>query len=396
MKILVSSLVDLQKSAHNSRLHQFLNYLSQNHEVTVISINDWWKPKWDNSSEYNKSFLEIFQKIQFCYLTEKKISPLLQETVLPLFSKNLQNKLNFSDFDVHFNYNGFFLGYKISQIVDAYNILSVYDIADDLPEMIGLSPQIPKILRPFGKRLGKNIMYRNVNIAEKVTITTESIRNTYHLPKNKTILVPNGVDAKLFSPSDGIKLREKYNIENDFIIGFIGVLREWIDFNPLFSTIKKLDHTLNIKLLIVGGGNGYDETVKLVYRYKIQDKVIFTGTIPYIQVPEYISCMDVCIIPFKQDKVADNSLPLKLFEYMACEKPVITTPIDAIKKNFLRDVKFASDSNDYEEKILELYNDENARRELGSNGRKIVLEKYDWLNITQNLERILEEAISKV
>ena len=42
MKILITSVVDLKKTAHN-RLHQFVKYLNRNHEVVVLSINDWWK-----------------------------------------------------------------------------------------------------------------------------------------------------------------------------------------------------------------------------------------------------------------------------------------------------------------------------------------------------------------
>ena len=48
MKILVTSIVDLKKTAHN-RLHQFVRYLAQNHEVTVLSINDWWKANQTNA-----------------------------------------------------------------------------------------------------------------------------------------------------------------------------------------------------------------------------------------------------------------------------------------------------------------------------------------------------------
>jgi len=42
MKILMTSIVDLKKSQHN-RPHQFVKYLSKKHDVTVLSINDWWK-----------------------------------------------------------------------------------------------------------------------------------------------------------------------------------------------------------------------------------------------------------------------------------------------------------------------------------------------------------------
>jgi hypothetical protein len=73
MDILVTSIVDLNKSAHNSRLHQFLKVLSDKHEILVLSINDWWKAKWDDQSEeYNKDFENSLSNIKQIYLTEKK------------------------------------------------------------------------------------------------------------------------------------------------------------------------------------------------------------------------------------------------------------------------------------------------------------------------------------
>lgn len=396
MRILVSSLVDLQKSAHNSRLHQFLHHLCQHHEITVISINDWWKTEWDSSADYyNQDFLEMFQKIKFYYLTEKKVSPVLQDLIAPLLLWKNLNEIDFSEFDVHFNYNTFNSGYQIAQIVKNHNIPTVYDIADDLPEMIRTSPQIPCLVQSFGAWFGKRTMCNNVKISKNVTLTTESLGEAYHLPKSKTVVLPNGVDTNLFSLRDCVHIKKKYGLEQSFVLGFVGVMREWVDFHPLFAAIQQLDNTIDLKLLIVGGGIGYNETVKLVNQYGIQDKTIFTGTIPYPEVPEYISCLDVGIIPFKKDKVSKNSLPLKLFEYMACEIPVITTQLETVLDKFNNDVVFVSDASDYKNAILHLYQNFKLRKSLGIHGRKIVENEYQWNIISKRLEELFESVSEK-
>ena len=61
MKILITSIVDLKKSQHN-RPHQFVKYLSRKHEVTVLSINDWWKGGQDNLDAYSSEFDDVFKK----------------------------------------------------------------------------------------------------------------------------------------------------------------------------------------------------------------------------------------------------------------------------------------------------------------------------------------------
>ena len=106
MRILVTTLVDLEKSAHN-RLHQFLKYLSKHHDISVISVKDWWKSaQIDIDDAYIRDTLS---KIDINYLTNKKMSIILQESISPF----LIGRLN--DFDIHLNYDPMICGYSIAK-----------------------------------------------------------------------------------------------------------------------------------------------------------------------------------------------------------------------------------------------------------------------------------------
>jgi glycosyltransferase involved in cell wall biosynthesis len=297
--------------------------------------------------------------------------------------------MDLSKYDLLFNYNGLVSGYIISKYAKKSKIPIIYDIADDLPEMIVTSPQIPAIAKPFGKLVGKYIFKKNIGISSKVTLTTHFFQSLYNIPPTIAEIIPNGVDTRLFVKKNGADLRKKLGLDNNFVIGHVGVLREWLDFRPLFDAVKKLSPTYDIKLLIVGGGIGYEETVNLAKTYGITDNVKFTGTIPYHEIPDYIACMDICTIPFKNDSVAQNSLPLKLFEYMACEKPVICSNVRAIRELFAEDVLFVSDSEDYKKAIIKLYRDEPLRNQMGSRGRDIIEKKYQWDVISAKLEKVM-------
>ena len=63
----------------DNRPHQFVKYLSKNHEVTVLCINDWWKGGQDNPEGYRSDFDDVFERIEVLNLTEKKVSLILQE-----------------------------------------------------------------------------------------------------------------------------------------------------------------------------------------------------------------------------------------------------------------------------------------------------------------------------
>lgn len=392
MKILISSLIDLQKSSHNSRLHQFIKHLSGKHDISVVSINDWWKAKWDKrSAEYQRDFEDLLNDINYTYLTDREISPILQEITSVIEPSSIKNLLK-NDYDIHFSYNCLFCGYAISKRLNSKGVNTVYDLADDLPGMARTSPQIPGPLKPLGGFVSAAVLRKNIELAKKVSCTTRYLSNTYEVPSDKSVLIPNGVDTNLFKNYNSNGLKSELHIDDDcFVVGHVGVLREWLDFEPLFEAFKLLSKTCNMKLLIVGGGIGFEETVGLASKYGISNKVIFTGTVPYSQVPHYISCMDAGIIPFKLDEVSQNSLPLKLFEYMACGKPVISTYVEGIRENFGDMVLYASNYEDYAQRIGELHADEDFKNELGAAGRKRMLNDFDWSKISLKLERLFED-----
>lgn len=373
MKILITSTVDLHKSQHN-RPHQFVRYLSKNHDVTVLTVNDWWKGEQADLESYSSHFNEFFKGVNFHYLTDRKISPVIQEV---LFTKKIR-ELSKEDFDLHLSMAGLATGYRASKYFK-----TVFDLGDDVPEMIEISTQIPGFLKPIGKFLGSYYINKNIKAAKKVTLTTESLIDVFKIPADKVELVSNGVDTNAFRYEPNAK--KELGLDG-FIVGYVGVLREWIDLKPIFESLKHLNG--NIRLLIVGSEGLFEENKLLAKQMGVSDRVIFTGMVPYSLVPKYISAMDVGIIPFKLNSVSHNALPLKLFEYFACEKPVISSKIGPIESNFSDCVLFASNFKDYIDNINLLYENEQLKTELGKKGRSIS-EEYSWEKITKELEKIL-------
>lgn len=172
-------------------------------------------------------------------------------------------------------------------------------------------------------------------------------------------------------------------------MGYVGVLREWVDFKPIFEAMTSI--STEIKFLIVGSEGNLIKTKELVKNYNLNDRVIFTGMIPYSQVPLYISAMDICLIPFGNNAIAKNALPLKLFEYMACERPVISSDIDTIKSIMGSNVLYASNSADYKKNIELLIQNPEFMLKLGLNGRNIIEKHYNWKVIVGKLEKLMKE-----
>ncbi|MEN3052315.1 MAG: glycosyltransferase family 4 protein [Candidatus Methanosuratincola petrocarbonis] len=370
----MTSIVDLKKSQHN-RPHQFVRYLSKRHEITIISINDWWKAKQYDSSSYYSDINSFLEGVSYHYLTDRKVSPYLQEFAFKENSISIAKE----QFDVHLNYNSLVAGYHFTK-----KIKTVFDIADDLIAMIANSPQLPSILRPIGSYVGNYYQKKNINYAKKITLTTHFLAEKNKIPHTKVEIIPNGVDIKAFQYNPNAK--NDLNL-NGFIIGYVGVLREWVDLEPVFASLSKLNK--EIRMVIVGKEGDFQHNLDLAKKYNVSERVLFTGVVPYSQVPKYISAMDVCLIPFKTNAISSCALPLKLFEYMSCSKPVLSSNIPGVKNVAGDDVLYANNALDYCEKIRILYEDYELRKKLGDKGRLLVETQFDWEKLVKKLEKIL-------
>jgi len=153
-------------------------------------------------------------------------------------------------------------------------------------------------------------------------------------------LITNGVDTDLFRPMDGTALRAELGIgKDDFVVGFVGSIERWYAVDEIIRSLPALIREReDTKFLVVGGALFTDykeELVRIADELGVRDRIIFTGPKPYAELPRYIACMDVCTIPTAPGGwMIDIQLPNKYFEYSACGKPILMTPIpDVMKMN---------------------------------------------------------------
>jgi glycosyltransferase involved in cell wall biosynthesis len=386
MKLLVTSLPDIERLPFQ-RFHHLLTHLSQKHEITVLCENFWWLKK-----EHEPFVEDLTKKIKLYHLTEAKIHPIFQELSLIRNYNSFDRYIHFDTFDVHINFGSLIAGYFMTRKMASLDIPTILDIYDDFPEMFRRSSRVPYLLRPMSYMISDFLLRKNIAACKKVTFTTASLVSPCHLPNEKSVLIPNGVDTNIFFSRSSDNLRKSLGLGDHFVLGFVGFLANWVDFGPIFAAIRELGEEgviPNVKMLIVGKGDKFDENIKLASDYGIKDKILFVGVIPYLQVSRYISCMDVCLISFRESNDCQNSFPLKLLEYMACEKPVVSTELCGVKEAMGNRVIYASTKEKIKQVLLLLYNDQKLRYELGKDGRQFVKENYSWEEICSKYEKIL-------
>ena len=199
----------------------------------------------------------------------------------------------------------------------------------------------------------------------------------------KILVVPNGVsnswlDAH-FSQDDLITRRREIGLENKRIIGFVGGLTHWHNFDFLLDVLQQLKTQYpDLVLLIIGDGPLRESIMGGAEKRNLKDAVIITGRIAHQAVRQYIELFDAAVIPHSNQYRS----PIKLFEYMGAGKPVVaasTEPIEAVIKNGEAGFTFLpSDLDDAVSKLTMVFSDNRLAEETGERAKKTIKQHYLW------------------
>ena len=136
------------------------------------------------------------------------------------------------------------------------------------------------------------------------------------------LLSTNGVDIDHWrkiasSPPEDLK---KFIDPKKNIIGYHGALAKWID----YELLRKISDIDELQLVLIG--YEHDDSFK-ESGLSQKDNVHYLGSKSYFELPQYSCYYDVGILPFKKYKLTESVSPVKLFEYMAMGKPIVTTDL---------------------------------------------------------------------
>lgn len=172
------------------------------------------------------------------------------------------------------------------------------------------------------------LFYRKASSIVTVTEKTKQwVEETYKLDPNKILVVPNAADTSLVYPEPAD--RKKWNLpENKFVFGFVGAIYEAQGLSTIFHALgllKKNQEEIPY-LFIVGDGEYVSYLKSLSEELGFADRLIWAGNISHEQVRSAINSCDMMLAPNqKKDLEWQGSSSLKLWEYLACDKPVLAS-----------------------------------------------------------------------
>jgi glycosyltransferase involved in cell wall biosynthesis len=251
-----------------------------------------------------------------------------------------------------------------------------------------------KFLQP----LGKKIEARNICTADLVISINEMLREyTIQMGANrsKTMVIRAGIDSEHYDPNkiDGREIRKRYGLnEDDIVLFFMGWLYDFSGLKEVATDLAKIkDKKSNIKMLIVGDGDAYEDLQRIREQNNLNDHIILAGKQLYENLPVYIAAADICLLPAYNNEIMRDIVPIKMYEYMAMGKPVISTKLPGVMKEFGEGngVIYVDKPEDTLSKAVEMI-DMNSFETEGDKARMFV-ENSDWNKITDEFMKVLEK-----
>jgi PEP-CTERM/exosortase A-associated glycosyltransferase len=205
------------------------------------------------------------------------------------------------------------------------------------------------------------------------------------IPEDKITVIPNAVDLDSFVPaSRDDRLGEEVGLrKNDLVVGYISSLiaYEGIEYLIRATALLKPDFP-NLRLLIVGEGPERIALETEAGELLPPNTAIFTGSVPHEFVASYYGLIDVFVVPRRPDRVSELVTPLKPYEAMAMELPVVVSSVSALREMIEPGVSGltfeAGSAASLAEVLRPLLEEEHRRLELGRNAREWVAQERTW------------------
>ena len=243
--------------------------------------------------------------------------------------------------------------------------------------------------------------------ADAVIAVTQGIKEyliNHGVDKNKVWVIENGANTELFKPIKDSnvlkKLKDRLHVNNEEnVVLFVGNLAPWQGVEYLLrATPIIIEEIQKTKFLIVGEGIMKEKLKSLSKELNIEHNIIFTGTVLYENVPEYINISDVCVAPFIRTRNESMGLsPLKIYEYLACGKPVVASNIKGVGDLLESSTSGISvppdDPNELAKAIIKLLKNKQLREQMGDNGRKLVVKSYSWETAAKKTKEVFEDML---
>jgi glycosyltransferase involved in cell wall biosynthesis len=248
-----------------------------------------------------------------------------------------------------------------------------------------------------------NLENKIISSVDRVITINQPLKNRViknnDVPDDKVNVLYNCVDTSVYFRNDDMRKQARDALqlnENDILMGYIGSILMYEGIEYVVECVKKLnDRGYSVKFILAGDGS-YRQNI-IDSAKVLKDNFVYLGKIDHADVINYYNAMDIVAFPRKDNSLCQSTSSYKIFETMACEKPIIVSKLDAYKEIIEDNVTglycIPDDKDSLYEKIELLINDKELRETLGKNAREWVCQNREWSNNGEQLRKIYDELL---
>lgn len=383
-----------------NRWGYFCSYLAQKgHQIYVVTsfpltIKEFFKSNRIKKENYHNLIIIRVGRLMFQH--SNFFTKWLTDLFFSLLSSSVISNLSLIDLVIltcpPYNYN-----FTLLRVIRKQNRSLILDFNE-----LSLEPN----LRTISKFSIKNFLLKKkinqlIQLAQAFLTSTNALKKylaiNFGISLNNIFYIPNGADIEFFNQEiDDSFLRRQYNLYNDFIVSYVGVLSETQNPFILIDTALLFKDYPQIKFLIVGTGP-LEEKLKIKAKKLKLSNIIFTGLVPHHEVNKYIKLSDVCLVLLKEDETLIDNIPSKIFDYLAAKKPIIIN-LEGEASRLIQEARAGilikpSSPDTLKEVILKLYQDKFLREKMGLDGYSYVINNFNQQDLSSKLEKTLYALI---
>ncbi|MCP3850247.1 MAG: glycosyltransferase, exosortase A system-associated [Gammaproteobacteria bacterium] len=205
------------------------------------------------------------------------------------------------------------------------------------------------------------------------------------ISSNKLIIAPNSVDLTKFVKIEkkNQELEKELALKGKKVIAFLGSFFKYEGLEYLIKALPEIIAKIpEAHVLLVGGGNEFENLRALVNKLELNDRVTFTGRINYSDINKYYSLVDLLVFPREDIRLTRLVTPLKPLEAMAQGIPVAASSIgghkEMVEHNKTGLLFEPENPSALASTIISAFNNEALLSELVTNGHKYVEQVRNW------------------
>jgi UDP-galactopyranose mutase len=250
--------------------------------------------------------------------------------------------------------------------------LTVYDAMDDLASFRAAPPEL---------RRREARLLSTVDLVFAGGPTLYSQRRDMHPSVH---CFPSGVEAAHFASRTKASPPEGLADQGRPILGYYGVIDERLDLD-LLAEVADLRPDWTIAL--IGPVAKIDEDT-----IPVRDNIVRFGQQAYDDLPAFLACFDVALMPFARNEATRAISPTKTLEYLAGGKPVVSTPITDVMALYGDAVEIASTGEEFVAAAESVLNrTSHADRQWRARAARL-LAAHDWDCIAESMLAVMSQA----